>query len=235
MACTQSLLQIRNNVRKLADVEGTTALVRHPDADINDYINRGIGAFHRILTQAAPDERVLASSTISTTSGTSVYALPSDFDHLVSFDLTANGAKVWLVAYELNERPLLTNTTISFSGIPFTYRLRGSNVELLPTPASTYTGTLWYVTAPTQLSGDGSAWDTINRLDDYLIAYAAKLVATKDKSWDLVGECRTTLGELDTEIRILARSRDKNSPPRVVDEMLTNRFGRRVGLPRRWR
>ena len=62
MALTQRRDEIRDNVRRMANVEGTTALVRHPNTDLNDYINRAIGSLHRILTDAIPDQRLLSSS-----------------------------------------------------------------------------------------------------------------------------------------------------------------------------
>lgn len=234
MALTQTLSQIRANVQKFANVQGASALVRHPTADLNDYINRGIGALYRILTGVVPDQRYLASSPVTTSSGTSTYALPADFDHLVSVDLTANGTKVWLEAYEMNERPALTDPATSYTGIPYTYRLRGSNIELLPTATAAYTGTLWYVPTAPQLASDGATFDTISRLDDFIIYYAARLVAIRDKNWDLVGQCKSLLDEIRSEVETVARSRDKNSPSRPVDETLANRWGRRVPQPRRW-
>lgn len=234
MALTQSLSQMNANVRKLADIEGTNALVRHPDADVNEYVNRGLGALYRLLMQAMSDQRYLSSTTITTASGTTVYALPADFESLISIDLTANGTKAWLISYEMHERAALTDPSAAYTAIPFTYRLRGGNIEYLPTPGGAYTSTLWYVPSAPQLTG-AQTFDTISRLDEYVIAYAAKLVGTKDKNWDLVGECRTTLGELTADVLAAGRARDKNSPSRVVDETFANRWGRRVALPRRWR
>lgn len=232
MALNQTLAQMRTNVRRFTDSGGTNALVRHPDADLNDYINRALGSLHRILTQNLPDQRVLSSTTVATSSGTATYALPADFDHLISVDLTANGVKVWLVGYEMHERPMLTDSGTSYAGIPHTYRLRGSNIELLPTPQGTYTGTLWYTPTPSQLSLDADTYDTINRVDDYVIAYASRFVATKDKNWDLLNECKSLIAEMRSDLEALAVKRDKNSPPRIVDEGHADRFGRRLGRRR---
>lgn len=228
MALNQNLAQIRENVRRFTDTRGQNALARHPDADVNDYINRAFGSLHRILTESLPDQRVLSSSTITTVAATSTYNLPSDFDHLISVDLTANGVKSWLVAYEQHERPALTDPNGSYQGVPFRYRLRGSVIELLPTPQAVYTGTLWYVPTPSQLSSDSSSYDTINRLDDYIIAYASRFVAVRDKNWELAGACKSLVEELRGEVETLARSRDKNSPPRIVDESYADRWGRRL-------
>lgn len=226
MGLTQTREQIRNAVRKFTNSQGSTALLRHPDSDLNDYINRGLSRLRFLLTQANPDQRYLSSTSITTADGTSTYALPTDFGFLISIDLTADGAKRWLLSYEMHERATLTSPDQPSSGIPFCYRLRGSNYELLPTPGGVYSGTLWYVPHTTELTGDANTLDTVNRLDDYVVAYAARFVATKDKNWDLLNECKSLLGELTAEIEVLGRSCDQNAPPRIVDVYFADRWGR---------
>jgi hypothetical protein len=227
VALTQTRAQIRANVRRFTDTGGTNALVRHPDTDLNEYIDRALGSLHRALSEYMPDQRLLGTSPVSLAASTATYPLPADFESLISVDLSANGAKVWLVSYEMHERPSLTTPDTTYTGTPFTYRLRGSNIEYLPTPASAYTSVLWYVPTPTQLSADGSTYDTINRLDDYLIGYASQFIAVKDKNAMLLDMCKGLYGEIKDQISMVARSRDRNSPPRIVDEMRANRWGRR--------
>ncbi len=229
MPLNQTLAQLRANVRRLTDTGGTNALQRHPDADLNDYINRGIGSLYRRMSEAVPDQRYLSTNAITTSQGVSTYALPADFDHLISVDLVADGTKRWLVAYEMHERPALTDPSVSHTGIPYTYRLRGSNIELLPTPQHAYTCTIWYTPNVSTLAVDAATFDTISRLDDYVIAYAGRFVAIRDKSQDLMAYCSQIVAEMEAEILALARSRDKNSPSRIVDERLADRWGRRYG------
>lgn len=236
MALTQTQAQIAENVRQFADVKGTTALLRHPNANVYDYINRAFGSLHRKLTEAGLGDRFISSTTVSITSGTATYALSATFDRLLSVDVTANGAKYWLTKYELNERAGLTDASATYTGVPVTYRLRGSNIEYLPTPAGSYSSTIWYVPTPTNLATDGTdastVFDTINRLDDYLIAYAAQFVSIKDSKADKLAWSKQIIGEISEEIRALAHSRDMNSPPRPVNERPTNRFGRRAHVSR---
>lgn len=230
MALTQRRDEIRDNVRRMANVEGTTALVRHPNTDLNDYINRALGSCHRILTDAIPDQRLLSSDTFSTASGTTLYALAATFDSLISVSATANGHTWWLEAYEMHERPMLVSPDTTYTGVPFTYRLRGSNVELLPTPTGVYSITLWFTPTVTQFTADSDTYDTISRLDDYLIPYAARFVALKNGDTKRVQMCDSLIEEYRSEVQSAARKRDQNSPPRIVDEMRADRYGRR-----RWR
>lgn len=228
MALTKERSEIRDNVRKFANVEGVTALLRHPNTDLDDYINRALGSLHRRLTVAIPDQRILASTTITTEADVSTYALPAGFDFLISVDITISGHRTWLVSYEMHERAMLASPDTNFTGMPFCYRLRGDNIEYLPMPAGEYDSLLWYTPSATQLTSDAQTYDTISRLDDYLIAYAARLVAIKDKNWDLRDACKEVLLELESEIDVIARSRDRNAPNRIVDVYQANRWGRSV-------
>jgi hypothetical protein len=228
MALTQQRDELRDNVRRFANVQGTTALLRHPDTDLDDYINRALGSLHRRLTVAIPDQRFLASTTVNIEDAVTTYPLPSNFDHLISVDLTVDSRRIWLVAYEMHERPELVSADESFTGVPFAYRLRGSNIEYLPTPNAAYDSLVWYVPTPTQLTGDAQTFDTISRLDDYVIAYAARWVAIKDKNWDLRDACKEIILEFESEIDLVSRGRDKNSPPRIVDVYQANRWGRQI-------
>lgn len=234
MALQQTVAQLRASTRQFANAEGTTALLRHPNANVDDYVLRAIGSLYRKLTEAVPDQRYLATTTITMVNGTSTYNLPSDFSSLLAVDLTANGVKVGLLSYEMLERPLLTDPSTTFVGIPVAYRLRQSDIEYLPTPSSNYTSSLWYIPDAQQPTG-GQAFDTISRLDDYLVAYAARIIATKDKNWDLVAECRNVCTELADDIAALARGRDKNSPSRITDVYNANRWGRHMRGPRGFR
>lgn len=226
MALTKMRSEIRDNVRRFANVQGTTALLRHPNTDLDDYVDRALGSLHRRLTLAIPDQRLLSSTTIATVSGTTTYALPSDFDFLISADITVNSRRTWLTSYEMHERPALVSTDQNYTGVPFCYRVLGNNIEYLPMPGDVYSSLLWYVPSATQLTSDAQTYDTISRLDDYLIAYAARLVAIKDKNWDLRDACKELLLELESEIDVIARTRDRNSPNRIVDVYETNRWGR---------
>lgn len=226
MPLNRTLENMRDGVREDANIKGTSALARHPDATLNDYINRALGALHRLLTSAMPDQRILASTTVTTSSGVSTYSLPAGFDFLISIELTADGRRTWLQAYEMPERAELLSPDQAWNGIPLTYRLRGGNIEFLPTPTAVYTPLLWYVPAASQLTADAQSYDTIARLDEYVICYASARVAKKDKNWDLYKASNDTCAGLVPEIAQLARNRDRASPPRITDSRVRNRWGR---------
>lgn len=233
MALTQSLSQLRSATRRTADVEGTDALVRHPDTDVNDAVNRGLAALYRILSRSRGEQRYLSVYSFETEDGTSLYPLPADFMHLISIDITVDSRKLWLDAFQSNERPALSDTNVAWTGKPFAYAIRGENIELLPIPGDAYDVNIWYAPALSTLTSDSDTFDTIERLDDYVVWYAARELATKDKSWDLVSALTAKLQEMRGEVEAIARARDQNAPSRIVDETVNDRFGR-TGVFRRW-
>lgn len=224
MALTRTLAQLRADVRKCADVVGVTD--RFPDADVNDYVHRGIAALYRKLTQAQPEQRYLASTIVTMSANTSTYSLPANFYTLISVDLVANGHKTWLDAFEWHERPALTTPDTNASGTPCVYKLRAGNIEYLPTPDDDYTSTLWYVPDAPTLAADANTVDTIARLDEYIIWWGARVIAIQNKHWDLADRLTGYIGELEGDILTIGRSRDMNSPPRIVDVYQANRYGR---------
>lgn len=225
MALNRTIDQMVSAIRRAANVQGATALNRHPDADVFDYANRGIAALDRLLKLADTGQRFLSSTTITTTNGTELYALPSDFMALVSLSGEFDGTMRWLTSYEHNERPLLSDENAGWTGEPLYYRLRQANISLLPTPAAEYTLTLWYAPAPSTLVS-GQNYDTIARLDDYIVSYAARLIAQKDANWELYDRLGVALAEMRGEIEALGRNRDLASPARIIDTTVRDRWGR---------
>jgi hypothetical protein len=238
LALNQTQTQLLASVRKFSNTQGTTALLRHPDADVKDYINRALGALHRRLTSSVPDQRFLSSSTINIAEDDQLYDLPATFDTLISAELfkvtvagvgsrVAAGPRYWLQAYEMHERPDLADTnSANATGMPLAYRLRGSTIEFLPIPDGDYDCLLWFVPNVSQLSSGSDTYDTISRLDEFIIAYATRPIAVKDKNWDLASACKGIIDELSSEIESIARNVDRNSPPRIVDVYSTDRWGR---------
>lgn len=229
MPLTRSIDDMVSDLRYVADIGGTSSVARHPDAALFNLINRGIAAFHRKITSLAPDQRELSSTTISTVKGTSVYSLPTDLFSLLSLHIDADGSRVWLKdSFNPGDRAALTDPQASYRGVPSAYRLQAGNIEFLPVPQGIYTVTLYYAPNPDTLT-TGETFDTISRLDDWVIWYAAKEVAKRDRLRDLYSMCTADMAALEGEILELARNRDRNAPATIQSAIAVDRFGRIVG------
>jgi hypothetical protein len=225
MPLTRSIDDLEDDVRFIADCDGTTGVERHSQANVFNLLNRGIGELHRELTALIPDQRVLGSTTVSITSGTAEYALPSDFYALISLYIEANGERFWPRQFQPSERSGLTNPQDTYTGIPYAYRIEAANIEFLPISSGSYTAKLYYAPNPSTLT-TGQALDTVVRLDSYPVWYAAKEIAKRDRLWDLHDRCTADMVALRQEIATVARSRDRNESPRVAMGMHVDRFGR---------
>ncbi len=224
MPVTRTLAQLRDSVQRVADIRAFTT--RHSDASVNDLINRGLGALNRLFASVNPEFRPIASYEIATDGTNTTYALPATFRSLISVEYEADSEKVWLQPYEMFERADLDPATPE-SGRAYAYRLLGTNIELLPLPDDDHTVTLWYSTTATQLSVDADTADVSDRLDDYVIWWAAREIAMDRADWERHDRLDAKIKSLEEEIRIIARSRDVSSPSRVVDvRTYTDRFGR---------
>lgn len=233
MALTRTIDQMVSATRRATNALGTSALQRHPDADVFDYVNRGIAALDRILKLQDSGQRYLSSATVTTVSGTETYALPSDFMHLISLGGAIDGVQRWFTSYNMNERPHLIDTNVGWTGAPIYYRLQGANISLLPIPAAVYSLTLWYSPNPSTLTTT-QTYDTIARLDDYIVWYASKEIAKKDSNWELHDRLTADLSAMRSDIEAISRNRDQNSPTRIVDVTARDRRGLRGTFGRRY-
>lgn len=213
---TQTLQQLTDNVLRVVDAEGASARNRHPPASVLAAVNRGRTAFFRLVAMNGGGERTLTGYPIATIKGTSSYALPADFGLLASIDMVADGHASWLTPFQLEERSGLTDPSQSLA-VPTFYRIMAESVELLPTPAGVYQVTLRYIPTPTALAAPADSFDTIAGFDEYIIYYAGRILAEKDKAWDVAANAKGRLDELREEIVTWMRMRDGNMPPRVVD------------------
>lgn len=225
MGLTRTLDELALDIRRCADIEDRTD--RFPTAEVYGYANLGLAALHRKLKQAVPDQQWLATTTFTTTSGVSLYPLGSTFRSLISIDITANGHKQWLLPYMMHERADLTDPEASFTSVPQQYRLRGDNIELLPLPRGAYQVVLWYVPSGPTLTAGSDTFDTIERLDQYVIWWGAREALFKDKHLSEYDRLGVRLKEMEEDIFLLGRSRDLNGSSRVVDVHRADRFGRR--------
>jgi len=235
MALTRTLAQLRDAVQRTADIVSFTA--KHPDSYVNDLVNRGLGALSLLCRTVDPEFQPIASTTITCDGSATSYALPSNFRSLISVEYTHDGFKSWLVPYEMHERGSLTSPDAAANaGRAFGYKVIGTNIELLPRPSSADTALVWYATNVTQLSADASTVDVMDRLDSYVIWWAAREIAQEREAWERYDRLTASMASLEGDIRILARSKDGGAPQRIVDlRYAAGRSPDRYGRTRGWR
>lgn len=233
MPLTTDQQTIRDAVRQSADVVAFTD--KHTDARINDLINQALGALSRLCRTTNPEFQPIGSSTIPMDGIATSYGLPANFRSLLSVEYTGDsGIKFWLNPHQLSERAALTDPDTTATATQAAgYRLMGSNIELLPRPPLGHSILIWYATTATQLVANGATFDTMERLDTYVIWWAAREIAADREAWERHDRLTAKLSELEADIRILARSLDLSMPKRVVDVRVAQQSMGRY-RPRRW-
>ena len=78
---------------------------------------------------------------------------------------------------------------------------------------------------------EGKTFDSIDRLDDWVIWYACREVLFRDSKWEGHDRLSQKMMAMEDEVRTVARNRDNNAPSRIVDVRRVDRFGR----SRMWR
>ncbi len=228
MALTRTLAQLRDSVERTAGISAFVgAGKRHTEDSINDLVNRGLGALQRITAIVDPEFRPIASTDITTDGAATEYSLPSNCRSVISVHYEDDGECTWMLPFEIWERPTLADSlTTTNASRAYAYKVIGSNIEFLPLPPEDHTITVWYATTANQLSSDGQTVDVFDRLDDYVIWWAAREVAMDREDWERHDRLTDKIARMEQDIQVLARSRDLSHPARVVDVREANRYGR---------
>ena len=216
-----TLSDLRTRARRLADAVGNNFF---SDAEINDYINTGLGELHDLLVLKFEDYYV-SSLSFNLTSDTSSYSFDSiglgNLYKLMGVDLKSGSETVRVPRYSFQERNSFKSNQEVYSdrgNLNYRYSLNGDSLNFIPTPSSTDEVTVWYVPKFTKLVNDSDEVDgnIASNWEDYSVYSAAIKMRQKE-------ETSTTSLEREHEkivfrIEDAARNRDAGEPMGITDE-----------------
>jgi len=230
MARTATLLEMRNRAYQRGGFENATA--RFPTAEVNALINESIADLWDQVLRARGFDKYETTTTVTTSAGTSTYALSWMFYELLGVSINpGSGLRSYpLERFMALERPELADTSVPRTGYPYYYKLLGDNIELLPIPQGAYSVELRYIPAATRLVSDSDTFDGINGWEEWVVVDVVRKMATKERDWEFVAALQGDLSRLAERIRTLAGARDRAGKQRVVD---VRGRGRWLGR-RRW-
>lgn len=211
MARTRTAEDFVADVRRRANMRKSKFV---KDEEILEYVNQELAELHgrMVLNEGQPHFR--ASTTISVSSGTSLYNLPSNFWRLKAISASIGGSERDLEPFMENERADLTNSQL----LGPMYRLQGSQIEFLPATQN-FTATLIYITACPRLRlGIIPTADTFDGFNGYEVAaiYGAVAICLQKEETDpgfYVALKERVLKHVDAQ----AAHRDAAKPERVTD------------------
>lgn len=224
MASNTTLLKMRTGARLYADQRPSGASVFITDTELTVLVNLKVRELYDMLIQARGEEHYATEGSLSIVAGTSRYSLPAAFYLLyrVTLEWGTNDWEDLPSMDSLRDRSRLTNSGTWANRSLKAYRLRGSQIEILPTPRSAVTARLQYVPAFTDLAADGDTFDGINGWEKMvMLGVAMEMRAIEEQPYaDLQG----LYNEQKQRIEDMATERDALEPKRVQD----------ITTPKRW-
>jgi hypothetical protein len=235
MATTMTLAQLMTAVRQRADMApsgyapaltGSNFFVTEPE--LISYINQSYFEFYDLLVSAYEDY-FMAPAVQFTTTGVALYDLPDGSNYSgapalykllgVDFGLsTVGNAYVTLKKFNFIDRnryiyPQLGGSVLGISNPA--YRMVGSKLEFIPTPASGQIVQLWYVPRMTQLAALSDTVDGFSGWTEYIITDCAIKCMQKEESD--VSVLMVQKAALKQRIEEVAQNRDAGQPSTISD------------------
>lgn len=189
----------------------------------NSYINLSYFELYDILVQVYGDDYYVAPRFTFTTDGRqpSLYPLPLDIYKLLGVDLGVNAAQNSYVTmrkfmFQNRNKFQFNNVPIGYYGnLNIEYRLVGSNIDLIQSPASGQTIVLWYIPRPRTLLADSDILEGVSGWEEYVIVDAAIKALNKEESD--VTALMAAKAALKQRIESAASNRDAGMPEVVTD------------------
>lgn len=226
MARTVDLTTLESRVRWRTDTENEVS--RFPVPELDDAINEGIAKFHSRAVRARGQGWQEATTPLPTVNGQELYGLPATYLEVLKVWTTLNGCEVVIPSYEEPETDGLSNGISWAPGIGLRYRLSGDNISFRPVPDAVYTVNIKYVPTAVKLTSPSSMLDGIDGLEEFVVAWAAKRWALKNRDYELARALDEEMAIGLQEIDGLVHAHNAGEPPRMQDV-------RGLYLPRRHR
>lgn len=213
MSRTRTLTNLISDVRQRTNQENSTFVT---DAELTEYLNQELAELwtHLFLNEGQPHQR--SSSTITVTSGTALYTLPSDFWTMQEVTATIGSDVVPIHPFMPLEHAYLQSAGASGAIGPVCYRVQANNIEFLPTNA-TFVATLFYTPCAPRLVAPSDTWDGFN---GYEMAPIYGVCATvKDKGGEDPSFYAMQKDKLYQQVIDAAAARRDNSHPERIQDV----------------
>lgn len=216
-----TLAELRTRARRRADAVGNDFF---PDAEVNDYINTGLGELHDLLVSKQEDYYVNTLS-FSLVSGQSTYSFSSislsSFYKLLAMDSKQGSDTFRVKRFDFPDRnrfqsDLAFHNSRGYSD--YEYSIRGNSFEFIPNPSSADVVTIYYVPRFEKLSGDSSSVSSEIMLnwEEYAVVSAA--IKMREKEETSTTSLEKSLDRVTARIEEAAKNRDSAEPFGITDE-----------------
>ncbi len=218
MASSVTLLQLRTDARLYADQRPGGANTFISDAELTRLVNIKARELYDLLVAARGSAYYANEAVVSIVGGTSRYDLPADFYQLdsVTVEWSDQDFELMFPVGSTRLRIAYESTWHKWSRYDAkAYRLRASQVEILPVPTSDVTCRLQYVPVYVDMVADGDTFDGINGWEKMLtLGVAIELLAIdKRRNGTLAQMYAEQLARIDE----MKTERDAEAPKEIID------------------
>jgi len=186
------------------------------DSEITEYLNQELAELWSRLIQGQGQPFYRSSSSITVTSGTALYNLPSDFFEVQEVIATIGGVSGPLRPFMASEHGYLVNggAVTLLPGFAVRYRIQANQIEFVPSSQS-FTAILYYSPTQPRLSAGGDTFDGFAGFEMAAIYGTVATMLAKEESDPsfYVGQKERIYRHIDS----LASQRDASAPERVQD------------------
>ena len=218
-----TLSELRSRARTRADAVGNNFFT---DAEINDYLNTGLGELHDILVLQFEDYYV-GSIDFDVTSGKSNYPFDemplSNFYKSLGLDLVEGQERYRVRRFSFPERKRYSSDIriVGRGGsLDSMYQVRGDSIEFIPEPKRSFKATLWYVPSFTRLTNDNDKVDSRIMSNWEEFAVLSAVYKMKEKEELATATIERELEAIRARIELASANRDSGESIGITDETL---------------
>lgn len=218
MASSVTLAQLRLDARLYADQRPGTSNTFISEPELTRLVNMKARELYDLLVDARGSAYYATEATLAIVSGTARYSLPADFYQLdsVTLEWSDQDYELMFPVGSTRLRVAYQSTWNQWSRFDSkAYRLRASQLEILPTPTSDVTCRLQYVPTYVDMAADGDTFDGINGWEKMLTTGAALEMLSIDKRTN--GQLAQFYAEQLKRIDDMKTERDAEAPKEIID------------------
>lgn len=218
MASSVTLLQMRTDARLYADQRPGSSVTFISDTELTRLVNQKAKEIYDLLVDARGSAYYATEATIAIVGGTSRYNLPTNFYQLdsVTLEWTDNDHELMFPVGSTRLRIAYESTWHKWSRYDAkAYRLRASQLEVLPVPTSDVTCRIQYAPVYVDLVADGDTFDGINGWEKMVALGVALEMLAIDKRQN--AQLAQMYGEQLARIDAMKTERDAEAPKQIID------------------
>lgn len=225
---TTSLLDLRNAAKQRSDRVNATTITND---EWNGYVNGGLAALYRLLTQTYEDYNVQTYS--FTLAGANILQVGAG-SLVPSFDkiryLSRLGALATYTPVMRADSPMEFDRLSAYGNLQrVKYWLYGASLEIRPAASAAGSYVLYFIPSFQKLVNDtdtiDGSWMATNGIEEYAILDAAAKAMVKEESLDTAQLLMADRERVKNEVLQQFAQRDDNQPGRIQDTKSARGYG----------